>query len=125
MPFLFTTTLSYLHGPILNGVAMLLQMQVPGRNAIGDACPYTKGHRMDKQGYHLFSCSSHRSIPHDALRDGFHELCTAAGLTSVLEPTNCLTMQDAASACRPNLLLSGLAAGGKDLIVDFNCQRCR
>ena len=103
----------------LNGVAMLLQMQVPGRNAIGDACPYTKGHRMDKQGYHLFSCSSHRSIPHDALRDGFHELCTAAGLTSVLEPTNCLTMQDAASACRPDLLISGLAAGGKDLIVDF------
>ena len=74
---------------------------------------------MDKQGYHLFSCSSHRSIPHDALRDGFHELCTAAGLTSVLEPTNCLTMQDAASACRPDLLISGLAAGGKDLIVDF------
>ena len=28
-------------------------------------------------------------------------------------------MQDAASACRPDLLVSGLAVGGKDLIVDF------
>ena len=103
----------------LNGVAMLLQMRVPGRNAIGDTCPYRKVHRMDKQGYHLFSCGSHRSIPHNALRDAFHELCAAAGLTCVVEPTKCLTMQDAASACRTDLLVSGLAVGGKDLIVDF------
>ena len=74
---------------------------------------------MDKQGYHLFSCGSHRSISRDALLDGFHELCTTAGLTSVLEPTNCLTMQDATSACRPDLLIFGLAAGGKEKIVDF------
>ena len=62
---------------------------------------------------------NHRSIPHDAFRDAFHELCAAAGLTCVVEPTKCLTMQDAASACPPDLLVSGLAVGGKDLIVDF------
>ena len=74
---------------------------------------------MDKQGYHLFSCGSHRSIPHDALRDAFQELYTAAGLTSVVEPTNCLTLQDASSERRPDLLITGLAAGGKDYLVDF------
>ena len=37
----------------------------------------------------------------------------------MLEPTNSLTMQDAASACRPDLFISGLAGGGKDRIVDF------
>ena len=50
--------------------------------------------------HHLFSCGSHRSISRDALRDVFHELCTAAGLTSVVEPTNCLTVRDAASERR-------------------------
>ena len=103
----------------LNGVAMLLQTEVPGRKAIGQDCPYRRDHTMDKQGYHLFSCGSHRSIPHDALRDAFHELCTAAGLTSVVEPTNCLTVQDASSERRPDLLITGLAAGGKDYLVDF------
>lgn len=103
----------------LNGVAMLLQMQVPGRSALGQACPYRRDHTLDKQGYHLFSCGSHRSIPHDALRDAFHELCVAAGLTSVVEPTNCLTFQDAAAERRPDLMITGLATGGKDLLVDF------
>ena len=101
----------------LNGV--LLQTEVPGRKAMGEACPFRKDHSMDKQGYHLFSCGSHRSIPHDALRDAFHELCTAAGLTSVVEPTNCLTVQDASSKRRPDLLITGLAAGGKDYLVEF------
>ena len=102
-----------------NGVAMLLQTEVPGRKAIGQDCPYRRDHTMDKQGYHLFSCGSHRSIPRDALRDAFHELCTAAGLTAVVEPTNCLTVQDASSERRPDLLITGLAAGGKDYLVDF------
>ena len=103
----------------LSGVALVLQTDVPGRNAMGDKCPFRKDHTMDRQGYHLFACGSHRSIPHDALRDSFHELCLAAGLTSVVEPTKCLTAQNAASERRPDLLISGLAAGGKDYLVDF------
>ena len=46
-------------------------------------------------------------------------MSSAAALTSVVEPTNCLTVQDASSELRPDLLITGLDAGGKDYLVDF------
>ena len=42
----------------------------------------------------------------------------SAGLAARLEPTNCLTHQDAGSQRRPDIAVEGLAPGGRVLLVD-------
>ncbi len=101
------------------GVAFVLQLQIPGRGAVGESCPHNRTHHIDSDGRHLVTCGSSRSIPHDELRDAFCDLAVASGTTTKKEPTNLLTVQDVTSQCRPDLLLVGVGAGGKDCIVDF------
>ena len=73
---------------------------------------------MDARGHHLLQCWQHRTVPHDGLCRKLHGLCRSAGLAARLEPTNCLTHQDAGCERRPDIAVEGLASGGRVLLLD-------
>ena len=101
----------------LMAMAFHLHLPVPGRPLIGDSCIGHR-HRMDALGHHLLQCWQHRTVPHDGLCRKLHGLCRSAGLAARLEPTNCLTHQDAGSERRPDIAVEGLASGGRVLLLD-------
>ena len=96
-----------------------LHLPVPGRELLSATCT-DKRHPLDVTGHHLFVCPSHRTIPHDNMRDRFRAFCASAGLKAVCEPTNCLAIQatGAATQARPDIAVSNLDDLGRTLLLD-------
>ena len=95
------------------------RLPVPNRELLGDKC--TDGrHTLDNLGHHLFTCASHRVIPHDNTRDRLHEFCAQAGLKPIREPRNLLRDRVTDTACerRPDIALPGVDSQGRLLLLD-------
>ena len=95
------------------------QLPVPGHDLIGSSC--TDGrHALDVPCQHLFVCPSHRTIPHDNTRDRIRSFCASAGLKAVIEPTDCLQVQQTGMATcrRSDIIVTNLDTQGKTLLLD-------
>ena len=107
-------------------------LPVPDRAFIGNHCTNTAAHHaLDALGQHLFTCSSHRTVPHDNMRDRLHKFLSEAGLKPTAEPQDLLSNQTTRAPCRrrPDIAVGGVDPQGRVLLLDVTttdagCSHC-